>query len=775
MPPDARCSKWKIAAASAVLALAMYGDTLVVPGRVPSGITTDLRSQYLLWRQFAFDQIRHGHFPLWNPYAFCGTPFFGDPQSAMLYPPNWLNLFLPPARAASWLVVIHVFLASFFTGLWCRRRRASAMAAILAGVIYAGCGPIVANVTAGHLPLLCSAAWAPLLLCCVEDVLTASECTARLSIMLGVGAVAMLALDGYPQFAYYSALAAGIYALLLLPACKRRWRAAASVAVMFAGGAAIAAAQIMAAMQFAAESVRAGGLSLASASDFSLPPENLLTMLVPGLFGDGMGLPYYGRWFFWETCLFVGPTALILAAWGIRRERRAISIAALAGVMLVLAMGGYTPLFGVLFHLLPGFASFRAPARFGLLGVLCVAVLAAGGWDRVADGSRGRAAIGVACGLGLALGAAAIYAMHAAATGGFAWVIHALAATHQSFELAWLIHPTFAARAASFAATQLSRASLAMLVTAGLLASAAFAAPRRRRLAVVLLAWFAVAQTAWFGYSQRTSSDEFMPPRRGYEAALASVPAGSRVLVTTNWLADAGERDGFLNIGGYNPLVLARTARYLAAVEEQGVDGVGQNDPMQVRDRLLRLLRGAMVLPGWPSATPYAVSDPLPRLLLVDHYKLAAGPDAALAATLADSFDCARTVVLESAPRPPPQASDGDLGQVRLLGETCDELEIEADLPGPRVLLVTDAYSSGWRAVPVDAGDSRIYQVMPADGCLRAIPLAAGRHHFLLEYRPRAVMAGTWISLAAAGIYVATGAWLMIAVRRDSRRSTEFL
>jgi uncharacterized membrane protein YfhO len=39
-----------------------------------------------------------------------------------------------------------------------------------------------------------------------------------------------------------------------------------------------------------------------------------------------------------------------------------------------------------------------------------------------------------------------------------------------------------------------------------------------------------------------------------------------------------------------------------------------------------------------------------------------------------------------------------------------------------------------------------IYQVMPANGFQQAIPLQAGKHHILMEYRPEAFVIGAWIS-----------------------------
>jgi uncharacterized membrane protein YfhO len=116
------------------------------------------------------------------------------------------------------------------------------------------------------------------------------------------------------------------------------------------------------------------------------------------------------------------------------------------------------------------------------------------------------------------------------------------------------------------------------------------------------------------------------------------------------------------------------------------------------------------------------------------------------------------TVVLESDPQPVPTAGSSD-GAARVVSETTDAVEIEADLPGSRVLLITDAYSAGWHAVALSGAIQPTYEVMPADYCLRAVPLTAGHHHFRLEYRPGGWGVGWWISVISLVIYATTGAF----------------
>jgi hypothetical protein len=779
----------------AILTVCLFGDCLFIPGRVPVAQVSDLRDQYFYWRQFAFGQIRAGHFPLWNPYEFCGMPFFGDPQSAMLYPPNWVYLVLSPEVASTWLAAIHFFLAGWFAGLFCRWRGAGNAACILGGMLYACSAPIITNLLPGHLPLIFSAAWAPLLLGCVERIVGSSlekrpppfpspglPGEGIRWMLLGVVPVALLALDGYPQFAYYTALAAGLYALIRLPGAVGKWKAIGGVALMFAFGWAIASVQIVASAQAAAESVRAGGLSFDTASEYSLPPENLLTMIIPGLFGDATHLLYFGRWYWWETCLFIGPAALALAAMG-WKAGGGKGLFLVAGIMLVLALGSNTPVFYVLYRVVPGFSSFRASARFGMLGLLFLSVLAALGWDRcLAGGGRSRLVAGIFAAVGVFLGLGAVWAMNAESKGpgDFTNIIQSMAATGEMMESVPLTDPTFSERASSFAAEQLAIAAGVTLLVAGLFLSPSPGTPGEGRgggsaearnmppplpspgvpgegsivcKAAVAIGILALGQIIWFAVSQRVSSESSTPMPVNWKSVVAAVPAGQRVLINTAVLADSGASNGFINVVGTNPLVLNRTARFLAAIQQVDPNDVGFSYPVRIASGVYRMLRCAVIMPGRRGGPVYPIAHPLPRLLLVGQCTVAAGPDAALAAVMERGFDPGQSVVLEEQPQPIPTAGAETGKTIQLIHATSDELEIEADLPASQILLVTDAFSSGWRAVAFGDSVQKEYHVLPADYCLRGIPLTAGHHHFRLEYRPAGLTAGAWISGLSLAAY----------------------
>jgi len=158
-----------------------------------------------------------------------------------------------------------------------------------------------------------------------------------------------------------------------------------------------------------------------------------------------------------------------------------------------------------------------------------------------------------------------------------------------------------------------------------------------------------------------------------------------------------------------------------------------------------------------PGGTP-----PLGHLALVGSYQVRSGREAVLEAMAAREFDPAKQVILEREPRPAPEPGAAR-GRARILREGSDFMEIEAELERPSVLLVTDAWAPAWRALPLDAGDARRYEVMPANYALRAIPLEGGRHRLRLEYAPAGFRIGALVSAFA---WLAWAAYALLLWRR---------
>ena len=129
-----------------------------------------------------------------------------------------------------------------------------------------------------------------------------------------------------------------------------------------------------------------GKLGFAAAAKDSLPPRALWTFFMADLF-----LPTYESWQFWEFRCYMSVGGILLAALGLftRPGGQAAFFRVLAVAALILALGENTPIYEAFYTLVPGFKFFRVPARFLLLFVFAVSVLAAYGFSAFAgDGSK---------------------------------------------------------------------------------------------------------------------------------------------------------------------------------------------------------------------------------------------------------------------------------------------------------------------------------------------------------------------------------------------------
>jgi hypothetical protein len=385
-----------------ILVLGMYHDVLFSNGaRILSAQQQDLTSQFVPWREWGFGLLRQGHVALWNPHTFCGMPFVGMLQSALFYPPNVLYLFLPIGVATNWGLALHVYLAGVLMYAWARRRTVGPIGATVSGVTYMLCAPYIMHMLPGHVPFLAVAAWTPLVFL-VADALIDSPTMGW--VLLGMFAVTMQILAGYPQPAYIAAVAGSLYLVLNLVGriaweyftkyrddelgpTKERWigtiKALVAWGAIYVGAALLSAAQLGAAVATTAESGRGGGKApFDFASSFPVPLSNAVAMFVPNFWGDKVHSPYYGEWFIWEIIPYYGAVGLMLALYALvawdKRRRFAWTVVA---VLMVLALGRQTPVYRVMYDYFPMFGKFRGAGKFAYGAAPFIALLAGMGWE----------------------------------------------------------------------------------------------------------------------------------------------------------------------------------------------------------------------------------------------------------------------------------------------------------------------------------------------------------------------------------------------------------
>jgi hypothetical protein len=722
----------------ALLTLAMFADTLIAPGaRVLGDPGHDLAVHFLWWREFGFAELARGNLALWNPHIFSGAPFFGNTQSALLYPINWLFLVLPLALATNWSIALNAWLLGAFMYLWAWRRGLHPLAAFVCAALLMLCAPYFLHVPAGHLNIVSAIPWIPLQFLAIDEWLASRR---RIWCLIGMLAVAMQLLAGQPQYVYLTGLVAGGYALLrLLERHDHRAAAALGLVSVYAGGALLAAVQLFAGIQATSETIRSRPLPFQFAASFNFPPENLITLLAPGFFGDMTNQPYWGRWYLWEACGFIGVTGLALAGYGMAQAKTAgkKALLALAAITLLLALGDSTPLFRILFDWLPLFDRFRGAGKFIFITALILVLFAGCGLDRMLrERTVPVRAIVVGAVVAMAICGAAI------AIRSLDWsvVTAAIVATGEGYT-----DPRRLPASQAFA-------SLGLLLAGVTLAAAVCLAfwTRREPRAVFLLAALAIGEVFAFAQMQRTTFDSTQVVIPELRQFLAEHPGQYRIL--NLWNPNAAMSMRALEVWGYDPGVTRRYAEFM----EWSAGGDPDLATNYVRFRrlhpllsMLRLQYVVVVENNLMTIQPAALA-PLRRLELVGAYQVHAQRDGILQAMGKASFDPRKEVILEREPMPAPVAAPAQ-GQARVIRDGTDFIEVEAEVASPSILLVTDAWADGWQARPLQGSTQNRYELMPANYALRAVPLERGKHRLRLEYAP-----GTW----RVGAVISAAAWV---------------
>jgi hypothetical protein len=365
-----------VAAALLCLATLAFYYPLVFLGRVV--VDYDAFVYFYPQRAYLAQSLVEGRLPLWNPYLFMGAPFLANPQAAVLYPLSWLFLLGPVERIYTVQLVLHTYLAALFTYLLARATfRTGPLAAVVGALAYAFGGFMVAQ--AGHVNQLSAAAWVPALLLAYDQAVVR-----RSPAWAGGGALAfgVQVLAGHPQETYMTILALVLFALVRAP-----WRHAKLLAwAGFAGvlvvgvGALVAAAQLLPTFELVGLSTRGTGVQWEDAVARSLPSYLLPRALLPPFWLDVASTEYVGY-------VGVTPVAMGFLALLAVRSRFVVLGAMLCFIGLFLAPGENNGYYGLLFSTVPGFDTFRVPARWLFLWSLGAAMLSALGTEWIRQGA----------------------------------------------------------------------------------------------------------------------------------------------------------------------------------------------------------------------------------------------------------------------------------------------------------------------------------------------------------------------------------------------------
>lgn len=194
---------------------------------------------------------RYGEWPRWNDRQYAGTPFLGDLQGSLHYPPNLLFLGQPPDRALGYLFVFHMTVAAIGLYRLSRYFEFRRSASVLGGLAYGVCLCVAVHMDEAALTHYVTPALAPWVLLLILRMMKRAS-IARLSLLAVAGGAVLL--GGSPQdLPALAVLSVGLVAWTAVDAHRRRkpWKAS-SIGVLAASGllaAAISCAAVLPAFE----------------------------------------------------------------------------------------------------------------------------------------------------------------------------------------------------------------------------------------------------------------------------------------------------------------------------------------------------------------------------------------------------------------------------------------------------------------------------------------------------------------------------------------------
>lgn len=679
-------------------------------------------NQTYAWLHFWVGSIRHGHLPLWDPYAFGGRPFVGESQTTAFYPFRLLFALVPlnknglvSPRFYHEYLAFNRFLGAVFMFALLREFRRSHFAAFIGACAFS-MGGLLARMPWPHYQESCI--WLPVTFLFVLRALKRETGTRALAEASLAGlCMGMSVLTGGVQFAMIQGIfivAAIIYYGTVYPsaAVREHWpRLAAILGAVLVVAFGAGAAQLLPLSEYSHLSLRSisGGFFPMSEK---IPYERMVRAMWPqsiitGLFPAGAQM---GGDEAWPYYIGVFPMFLaVTAIWKCWSNIWVRFLAVLSLIVFAYSLGEFSPLFGVLYAVVPYLWMARGASRFVYLISFSLAALSAFGLDSLLEGAgQGE--------------------LWAAARPFLKWIAIACTA-------ALIVPGVF---------TQLPLGiwlSLSLLLILG--SCAWFFRLTLRPLPSsgrVLLAAFVLFDLGAFFWGEADKNDlvktgdeyvrvvtmrqaaEFIKARPGLNRARVSGPSEPNI----------GDLYGVQSLWGGGATVLTEFAR-LSPHEDllnvrYHIKPASTPDPGAVyQDALWKV---------------YEDKNGFPRAWIVHQTVTESSDDAVFLRLNQPDINLHNVAVIQSPlPRALDTAATGDA--VRFRSYEPDSMSLDVSTTGTGLLVLSEFYYPGWNAT-VNGKNVKIQKV---DGGLRGVVVPAGATRVSLEYVPVSSYAGAGLSL----------------------------
>ena len=363
--------------------------------------------------------------PAWNMFINSGyTTEGGDMTGQFLF--FWKLIFwlFPPPASVAWYIVFQFFVGATGVYAYCRLIGTSRWGALLGGLVFVLATENVSLINAGHVMKMATISFAPWALYFIEKGFQTRKVVFFLSASV---VLAYQFFHTHWQIAFYTCLAMGMYGILRtvgIVAKEKKEKGKVAVRLLaynlllvlfFVSTVAISLAPLAnwskdtnrggnsgansgANVSAGAKQAKAkGGLNREEAMMWSMPPEELGALFIPGMFGmsrqeagenpSNIAAYYWGRMVFTQTLTYMGMLPWLLLPLLLIFRRDKFTWLALAAIVtgLLFSMGKYTPFYNILFDFFPGINRFRVPKMIMFIPVLGLGIVAARGLDVLLD------------------------------------------------------------------------------------------------------------------------------------------------------------------------------------------------------------------------------------------------------------------------------------------------------------------------------------------------------------------------------------------------------
>ena len=697
--------------------------------------------QSYAWLHFWLHSIWQGHMPLWDRYAFAGSPFAAETLPTAFYPLRLIFALVPlnhsdvvsPRFFDEYLALTHLLCAWFMFALL-RELGRGRLASFIGACGFSLGGLLVRMIWPQYIE---SAIWLPPVFLFLlralraqrrdRALLEAAFCGLSLGMSVLTGGMAFFIMQ-----AIFAVTALAWYSIAGEPADSDRrtqWvNAVLILAVIAVAAGGLGAIQLLPASEYSHFSIRfidGGPLG----ADQKIPYHRLVPGIFPqsivtGLFANGFDGKLGGEEFF---PYYIGVFPFFLAVIGIWKCWKNLWVRYLTGLAVVAfaySLGNFSPLHGLLYAITPYLWLARSSDRFIYLVSFAFAVLAAFGLDALLDpvnreswAPARRIAKWVSISTAAALLVPAIFTQLNLSI----WT---------AFSLLLIL-----ASCGFFARLSIGDASTGM------------------RLALAVFVLFDLAAFSWTETStlNGTGADRLnqMISLRGPAEFIKSKPGLHRVRVGVAPEPNVGDVYQIDAVFGGGPAMLTDYA------------------DLGVRDSLLNVRY---------IIKPASATDPAPvyfdgiwkvfenpaaysRAWVVHQAVVAPSHKAAFSQLDQPGVDLHQTAVVETGAVPAMQAAaSGDA--VNFRAYEADRIALDVTSAGAGMLVLSEMYYPGWVA-KVNGRATSIYRV---DGALRGIAVGAGENHVELSYAPASFRIGAVISTLT--LVAVLAGWLLASRHR---------